>query len=220
MVNKKLLIGLAIICGQVANNQAITNVAHVAWSGAAGLAAGAMANKLDLDSKLATAASGVKDLNPKIATYSCALVAAALTAWSLYHLTPGAKLKKARAINEQINKNPLVTIYANDAYTYNEAVLRLFVRDEYPLLRAFGELTLIDDLINEALAILKEALNDSYSGFATENDLDWEIASFELLKQNVNDRLCFIKYSQDFVAQKNSCNLRNFFQEVMSENNE
>jgi hypothetical protein len=202
MVNKKLLIGLAIICGQVTNSQAISNGTQLTLAGLSGITTEVLTYKLltsfDVNKFLTYVSNDLKDLDPKLITYSCALGATALTAWNLYSLTPGAKLQKVRATIEQINQNPLISIYANDAYIYNEAVLRLLVRDEYPLLTAFRELELIDDLIDENIALLNQALDDTYASFTKANDLDWELASLDLLKQKVNDRLCFIKYSRAF----------------------
>lgn len=207
MFNKKLLIGLAILCGQTTNNQAISNLGQIALSGGFGTITGILTDKF---------ASPENNVQHNMAR-SCALGAMILSALILYKNTPGAKLKKARAISEQVNQNRLMNIYANNSDDYIEAVLRLLVRDEYPLLTAFHELELIDDLVDQGIELLNQALNDAYGSFTKESDLLWEQSSFELLKQKVNDQLCFIKYSQEFAEQENkfisraSCSTNAFF---------
>lgn len=200
MYKKKLLLGLAILSCQTNNSQAISNLGQLTLSGGLGLTTSILADKfLPNVEKLTN-----YDLMSRKNLVSAFGVVTAIGSMAvLYHATPGAKLKKARVISEQINKNRLMDIYADEAQGYINAVLRLLVREDYPLMIAFQELEIIDDLVNQALELLNQALDCSFGSFTKENDLLWEQASLELLKQKVNDRLCFIKYSQGFTTEEN-----------------
>ena len=202
MLNKKLLIGLAILGGHPNNTNAITNMTQVTVSGIAGMFAGVLTDQA-LNSVSSPVPSEFK-YHKNIITYSCALVAAGLTAWMLNDTTPRAKLKKARAINEQINQSRVMTIYADDAAGYIDSVMRLLVREEYPLLTAFHELELMDDLVNEGLVLLDQALDDASGYLTKESDLIWQQTELDLLKQKINDRLYFIRYSTAFNEEKNN----------------
>lgn len=209
MFNKRMLIAFTILCGQITSNQAITNGTQLTLAGASGFASSKLIEKLlsNYNEQLIES-TGVDNLSDyhKIIKYSCGLGTTVIVAWLLSKYTPKTKLKKARAISEKINQSPLINIYATNANSYNDAVMRLLVRDDFPLITAFRELEQLDDLINEGITLLNQAIEDAYPSFVKESDLSWEQSSFELLKQKVNDRLCFIKYSQAFSDQQNRLN--------------
>ena len=62
----------------------------------------------------------------------------------------------------------------------------------------------MDDLVNEGLVLLDQALDDASGYLTKESDLIWQQTELDLLKQKINDRLYFIRYSTAFNEEKNN----------------
>ncbi len=110
-----------------------------------------------------------------------------------YDLTPGARLKQAKRILNQVGANLLVNTPENDLNNYADDVTYLLVRNDFPLLEAFKQLSKCEDQTVYAIDLLELALGDADDNSYLYNNILEQREKAACLELKVRNRLYSLK---------------------------
>lgn len=132
-----------------------------------------------------------------------AIVGGGLVYWLTKDFRPSARYNEADELIQQLQKEPL--ILALQYHDYVQAVQRLYVRNQYPLLDAWKKLCSYLDVVLSVKLLLEAAAKDVLPYTYAYNQVYDLLELASALEIQINDRLFVIKQDPDYREQSKIC---------------